>query len=59
MAVKPGLQTIEDLLALPDDGKRYELDNGVIVEVGTSSFQHALLARLSPFLRKKGKGRVS
>src|SRR5579859_4883895 len=43
MAVKPGLQTIEDLLALPDDGKRYELHNGVIVEVGTSSFKHSLL----------------
>jgi len=27
-------------LALPDDGKRYELHNGVIVEVGTSSRDH-------------------
>ena len=41
MAVKPGLQTIDDLLALPDDGKRYELHDGVIVEVGTSSREHS------------------
>lgn len=40
MSVKPGLQTIDDLLALPDDGKRYELHDGVIVEVGTSSRDH-------------------
>jgi len=41
MTVKPGVQTIDDLLALPDDGKRYELHDGVIVEVGTSSRDHA------------------
>ena len=41
MAVKPRLQTIDDLLALPDDGKRYELHDGVIVEVGTSSREHS------------------
>ncbi|MHB8753286.1 MAG: Uma2 family endonuclease, partial [Aggregatilineales bacterium] len=40
MAVTPKLQTIEDLIALPDDGKRYELHNGVIVEVGKSSRHH-------------------
>ncbi|MHB8628484.1 MAG: Uma2 family endonuclease [Aggregatilineales bacterium] len=38
------LYTIDDLLALPDDGKRYELHNGEIVEVGTSSRKHSILA---------------
>jgi len=37
------VSTIEDLLALPDDGKRYELHNGAIVEVGTSSSKHTVL----------------
>ena len=40
MAVTPRVQTIEDLIALPDDGKHYELHNGVIIEVGTSSRDH-------------------
>jgi Uma2 family endonuclease len=40
MSIKPHLHTIEDLIALPDDGKRYELHDGVIVEVGTSSRDH-------------------
>ena len=46
MTVKPGVQTIEDLLALPDDGKRYEIHDGVIVDVGTSSLKHSLLGGL-------------
>ncbi|MHB8628768.1 MAG: Uma2 family endonuclease [Aggregatilineales bacterium] len=40
MAVTPRLQTIEDLIALPDSDSRYELHNGVIVEVGKSSRSH-------------------
>lgn len=45
MTVKPleKLYTIDDLLALPDDGNRYELHNGEIVEVGTSSQKHTVL----------------
>ena len=35
--------TIEDLLSMPDDGKRYELINGEIVEVGTSNQRHSTL----------------
>lgn len=61
MAVKPGLQTIEDLLALPDDGKRYELHDGVIVEVGTSSRDHTKLGMrigtlLSNYVEAAGLG---
>ncbi|MHB8626273.1 MAG: Uma2 family endonuclease [Aggregatilineales bacterium] len=37
------VSTIDDLLALPDDGKRYELHNGEIIEVGTSSSKHSAL----------------
>ena len=37
------LYTIDDLLALPDDHKRYELHNGEIVELGTSSRNHTKL----------------
>ncbi len=51
MTIKPHLHTIEDLIALPDDGKRYELHNGVIVEVGTSSRDHTKLGvRISTLL---------
>ena len=35
--------TVEDLLALPDDGKRYELINGEIVDMGTASRKHTIL----------------
>jgi len=37
------VSTIDDLLALPDDGKRYELHNGEIIEVGTSASKHTVL----------------
>jgi Uma2 family endonuclease len=37
------LYTVEDLVALPDDGKRYELHNGEIVELGASSRKHTKL----------------
>src|SRR5579859_4040981 len=45
MAVKPleKLYTIGDLLALPDDDKRYELHDGELVELGTSSRKHTRL----------------
>ena len=35
--------TVDDLLSMPDDGKRYELIEGEIVEVGTSSQKHSTL----------------
>ncbi len=61
MTVKPGLRTINDLLALPDDGKCYELHDGVIVEVGTSSRDHTkigaqIIALLIFFLRTSRLG---
>jgi Uma2 family endonuclease len=61
MAVKPGLQTIDDLLALPDDSKRYELHDGVIVEVGTSGAKHVaivvfLIATLFDYVRRENLG---
>ncbi len=45
MSIQPleRLHTVDDLIALPDDGKRYELHNGEIVEVGTSSRKHTKL----------------
>jgi len=45
MAVKPldKLFTVDDLLALPDDDKRYELHDGELVELGTSSRKHTRL----------------
>lgn len=44
------VSTIDDLLALPDDGKRYELHNGEIVEVGTSSSKHTVLGAWIAFM---------
>ena len=35
--------TVADLIALPDDDKRYELIDGEIVEMGTSSEKHSTL----------------
>ncbi len=45
MAVKllEKLYTVDDLVALPDDGKRYELHNGEIVALRTSSRKHTKL----------------
>ncbi len=37
------LYTIDDLVALPDDGKRYELHNGELIELGTSARKHTKL----------------
>ena len=35
--------TVDDLIAMPDDDKRYELIDGEIVEMGTSSQKHSTL----------------
>ena len=37
------LKTIDDLMAMPDDDKRYELIDGEIVEMGTSEQRHSVL----------------
>ena len=42
--------TSADLLAMPDDGKHYELIYGEIVEVGTSSKKHSTLGAWLVFM---------
>lgn len=37
------LLTVDELADLPDDGKRYELHQGAVVEVGTSGRRHTVL----------------
>ena len=37
---EPGTWTYEDLLALPDDGKRYEIIEGVLYEIPGPTAQH-------------------
>ena len=43
MITNQAQHTIDDLIAMPDDDKRYELIDGEIIERGTSSETHALL----------------
>jgi Uma2 family endonuclease len=40
MAVQERLYTADDLFDMPDDGKIYELHNGVLVEVAGSALKH-------------------
>ncbi len=44
MAVQDRLYTAEDLENMPDDGKTYELHNGVLIEVPGSAFKQTRLA---------------
>jgi Uma2 family endonuclease len=46
MALTKQRYTFEDWLALPDDGKRYELLNGELVEMPPPTANHALLVRV-------------
>ena len=46
--------TVDDLLVMPDDGKRYELINGEIVEMGTSSQKHSTLGAFTAELDESG-----
>ncbi len=41
--INPQKYTLDDLLLMPNDGKRYELIDGEIIEVGTSSEKHSTL----------------
>lgn len=55
--------TIEEFLALPDDGKRYELVEGELVEMAGANEEHAniganILAYLWKFVRDNKLGRV-
>jgi Uma2 family endonuclease len=54
-----GTWTYEDLLALPDDGKRYEIIEGVLYEMPPPSWNHAvtimaLLRLLDPIFKALG-----
>ncbi len=44
MAVQDRLYTARDLAAMPDDGKIYELHNGVLIEVAGSKYRQTRLA---------------
>ena len=53
---KTGSWTYEDLLALPDDGKRYEIIDGELFEVSGATTRHGgtivnLIALLAPFVQ--------
>jgi Uma2 family endonuclease len=50
MAVQDRLYTAQDLLNMPDDGKFYELHNGVLVEVAGSTRKQTKLATWIAFL---------
>lgn len=53
MTAKPIEQqkyTVDDLLSMPNDGKRYELVEGEIVEMGTSSQKHSILGAWLVFM---------
>ncbi len=44
MAVQDRLYTARDLAAMPEDGKLYELHNGVLIEVAGSKYRQTRLA---------------
>src|SRR5260221_9499596 len=44
MSVPDRLYTAQDLANMPDDGKVYELHNGVLIEVAGSKYQQARIA---------------
>ena len=59
----PGRMTVDDYLAMPDEGKRYELLDGVLEEMTAPNLKHQrLLARLFLILvdalQQRGMGEV-
>lgn len=61
MAVQDRLYTVQDLAAMPDDGKIYELHNGVLIEVAGSKYQQTRLAAwiihlLLTYIEQQGLG---
>ena len=44
MTTAKKLLTADDLLAMPDDGKRYELIRGVLIELPLTSHEHGMVA---------------
>lgn len=62
MTAQTRLLTYDDLLALPDDGNRYELIDGVLVEMPSPSFFHGrlvleLIRLIDAYLTPRGLGR--
>jgi Uma2 family endonuclease len=60
---EPVLATVDDLLAVADDGWHYELVEGRLVRMAPTSFEHGevettLAAELRRFVRERGLGRV-
>jgi len=56
--------TVEQVLALPDDGNRYEVVDGELLVSPAPVFRHqdailALVRRLEPFVRSNGIGHLS
>src|SRR5260221_1829581 len=61
MAVQDRLYTVQDLADMPDDGKIYELHNGVLIEVAGSKLRQSQLAAwlihlLFNFIEQHGLG---
>jgi Uma2 family endonuclease len=61
MAIQDRLYTAHDLANMPDDGKIYELHNGVLVEVAGSKYRQTRLAAwiiylLTAFIEEHGLG---
>jgi Uma2 family endonuclease len=44
MSVQAKLMTADELLAMPDDGKRYELVNGELIEMSPGKLWHGIVA---------------
>ena len=63
MTVSTKLMTTDELLMLPDNGKRYELIEGVLIEMSPAGAAHGLVASnangiLRQFAQQRGLGAV-
>ena len=64
MTTAPKLLTADDLLAIPEDGKRYELVRGELIEMPPPGFAHGIVVDnigwlIGTFIRQNGLGFVS
>ena len=50
MSVPDRLYTAQDLADMPDDGKLYELHNGVLIELAGSTYRQSQLASWLAYL---------
>ena len=63
MTAEKTLYTIEDLYNLPDDGRRYELLDGELVEMAPANYNHGEVMHnidnlLTPIVRLHRLGRI-